>query len=68
MQSETIKTAASLADDLLPGAKAIAEYTGFTERQVYHQHETGALPVKKMGRLLIGSKTVLRRFFVGEAA
>jgi hypothetical protein len=73
MQSETIKTGDSLAGDLLVGAAAIAEYTGFSERQIYHQVETGSLPVKRMGRLLIGSRTALRRFFstfpeIGTAA
>jgi hypothetical protein len=41
-----------------------------TERQVWHHAEHANLPVKKMGRLLVGSKSVLRRHFVdaGEPA
>jgi hypothetical protein len=60
----------SLSPDLLHGAKAIGEFLGLSERQVWHHAENHNLPVKKMGRLLIGSKTVLRRHFAeaGEAS
>lgn len=56
--------------DLLHGAKAIGDYLGLTERQVWHHAEHNNLPVKKMGRLLVGSKNVLRRHFAeaGEPA
>lgn len=56
--------------DLLHGAKAIGKFLGLTERQVWHHAEHNNLPVKKMGRLLVGSKTVLRRHFAeaGEAS
>jgi hypothetical protein len=37
-----------LADDLIYGASAIAEYTGLTERQVYHQQV--ALGLIRLGR------------------
>jgi hypothetical protein len=36
-----------LADDLLYGAPAIAEYTGLRERQVYHQQK--AVGLKRLG-------------------
>jgi hypothetical protein len=59
----------SLADDLLHGAKEIGDFLGITERQARHQIDHGNIPVSRMGRLIIGSKTVLRRRFVpGEAA
>jgi hypothetical protein len=51
-----------LADDLLKSAEEIAEYTGLTVRQVYHQSENlglrrlGAMPhwLRKLRQLLIG--------------
>lgn len=41
-----------LADDLLVGAAAAAAYCGLTQRVIYHLTETGALPVKRIGRRL----------------
>jgi hypothetical protein len=48
----------SLRDDLLVGAKAIADFTGRTERQVYHQRPK--LPIFDIGRLLAARKSELR--------
>jgi hypothetical protein len=50
----------SLADDILPGADAIAAYTGFGVRAIYHMLETGSLPGRKLKGTWIGSKRVLR--------
>jgi hypothetical protein len=55
-----------LADDLLHGAEEIAEYTGLTARQIYHQQKN--LGLVHLGALLIGSKTKLRKLLTGEAA
>ena len=55
-----------LADDLLVGAEAIADFTGLEVRQVYHQ--AANLGLKKLGRLLTGSKKNLKRVLTGEAA
>jgi predicted DNA-binding transcriptional regulator AlpA len=41
-----------LCDDLLAGAAAAAAYCGLSQRVIYHLTETGALPVKKIGRRL----------------
>jgi hypothetical protein len=39
----------NLADDLLRGVKAISEYSGLTEREIYHLASKGKLPLFKMG-------------------
>ena len=52
-----------LARDLLHGAAEIAEFLGLTERQARHQIDRGTIPVIRMGRLIIGSKTALRKRF-----
>jgi hypothetical protein len=49
----------SLADDLLRGACAIAEFTGFDERQVYHLHERKKLPTFKIGATICARKSEL---------
>jgi hypothetical protein len=59
----------SLADDLLHGAEAIAGFLGIGERQARWQIDQGNIPVTRMGRLIVGSKKVLReRFIPGKAA
>jgi hypothetical protein len=69
MKKTKQKDDATLADDLLVGAKAIAAYLGLNERQVFHQAANGGLPaVQRMGKLLIASKQRLRRYYQGEAA
>jgi hypothetical protein len=39
----------SLSDDLLQGIRAIAEFTGFPERQVFYLAEKQRLPLFKIG-------------------
>ena len=39
----------NLSDDLLDGADAIARFTGWSRRRVFHLLETGQLPGFKMG-------------------
>lgn len=51
--------AGELADDLLAGAAAAAAYCGLTQRVIYHLTETGALPVKRIGRRLYYRKSEL---------
>jgi hypothetical protein len=53
-----------LADDLLHGAKEIADYLGVDERQARWQIDHGSIPVTRMGRLIVSSKSALRRRFV----
>ena len=57
---------APLAADLLHGACEIAAYLGISERETYYAIEAGHIPVKRMGRLIVASKSVLRRAFVPE--
>jgi hypothetical protein len=55
-----------LADDLLFGAQAIADYTGLDPRQVYHQQKN--LGLGHLGAVLTGSKKKLKKLLAGEAA
>jgi hypothetical protein len=52
-----------LADDLLLGVEAIAKYIGLDKRQADWQIRRGTIPVTRMGRLIVGSKSALRRRF-----
>ena len=49
--------------DLLWGARAIGQFLGIDDRQVWYQADRGLLPVKKQGRLLTASKAALREHF-----
>ena len=57
---------APLATDLLFGAANIADYLGMNKRTAYYQIANGQIPTVRMGRLLVASKTALRRHVVGE--
>jgi hypothetical protein len=49
-------------DDLLEGVEAIAAFTGWSKRRVYHLAEKGKLPLFKVGdRTWYGRKSTLRR-------
>jgi hypothetical protein len=61
--SDYSKSDAPLSDDLLFGAAAIAAFIGRSERAVRHQLDRGTIPHKRMGRLLVGSKSTLRKHF-----
>jgi hypothetical protein len=51
-----------LADDLLRGVKANAEFSGLTEREIYHLAPQGKLPLFKFGdRIWCGRKSTWRR-------
>ena len=56
-----------LAADLLHGAREIAAFLGISERRAFHQIEQGNIPTVKMGRLIVASKSALRRRFVPES-
>jgi hypothetical protein len=58
---EAAKPADRLADDLLDGGAEIAEFLGCNTREVYHLHKTGRLPIGRLGRKLIASRSGLRR-------
>jgi hypothetical protein len=50
-----------LADDLLVGAPAIAEELGVNVHAVYYIFKKGRLPIGKLGKNLIASRSKLRR-------
>ena len=50
-----------LADDLLIGADAIAEELGVDRAQVYYFVRKKKLPIGRLGRSLIASRSKLRR-------
>jgi hypothetical protein len=50
-----------LADDLLIGAEAIAHELGVDVHTVYYFHRKKKLPIGKLGKNLIASRTKLRR-------
>ena len=58
----------TLAEDLIKGAKAAADHTGLTEKQIYHLVEKGSLPVIRRGtRVLYFRKSQLDAAFTAEA-
>lgn len=59
-----------LADDLIRGANAAAEYLGpaFNRNAVYHLTRTGHLPVIRKGSSLFYRKTDLDRAFTTSPA
>jgi hypothetical protein len=59
--NEAAKQADRLADDLLDGGAEIAAFLGCNTREVYHLHKTGRLPIGRLGRKLIASRSQLRR-------
>jgi hypothetical protein len=53
----------NLADDLLRGVRANAEFSGLTEREIYHLAPQGKLPLFKLGdRIWCGRKSTWRRY------
>jgi len=57
-----------LANDLLKGAKAVADETGgmISQRQVYHLVERGMLPVIRKGRTMYFRRSELEAAFRAE--
>ena len=51
----------SLAEDLLDGVAAYAEFLGWPTRRCYYMLERGQLPGGKSGNRWLGSKQVVRR-------
>ncbi|MGE3875949.1 MAG: hypothetical protein AB7F74_23590 [Parvibaculaceae bacterium] len=59
----------SLADDLIEGATAIAEFIwgrGAQAKRVYRIVETGRLPVSRIGGRLHARRSVLREWIAGQ--
>jgi excisionase family DNA binding protein len=61
MDKEAAKQSEALAADLLNGGAEIAEFLGCNTREVYHLVKTGRLPIGRLGRKLIASRSQLRR-------
>jgi hypothetical protein len=59
--TEEIQKPERLADDLLVGAAAIAQELGISQDAVYYIHRKKRLPVGKLGKNLIASRSKLRR-------
>lgn len=57
-----------LADDLLAGASAAAEYVGVKPRIIYSLVEAKRLPTVRMGKRLYFRKSELDRAFSSQAA
>lgn len=57
-----------IADDILEGAEAAADFTGFKTRRIYHLVRTGQIPFSNAGSKLIFRKSELQRRFSGESA
>lgn len=58
---DTAKPTDRLADDLLSGAAEIAEFLGTNTREIYWLAKTKRLPIGRLGRKLIASRSQLRR-------
>lgn len=54
-------SATNFKDDLLTGAGPISEYLGWPVRRVYYFADKKALPITRMGHLLIARKSELRK-------
>jgi hypothetical protein len=62
-------TSDSLADDMLRGADAIAEFLygdGGQRRKVYHLAETSRLPIFRLGSVLHARRSILIRWIAEQ--
>lgn len=57
----------TISDDVLFGAKAIADETGFKVRQVYRLAEIRALPTFKVGGTIAARRSELHKAMTAEA-
>ncbi len=60
----TTKPDDRIAEDLLDGAGAYADFLGLPVRRVYELLERGLLPGGKLGHKWIGSKSRVRRRYL----
>jgi predicted DNA-binding transcriptional regulator AlpA len=65
--TETVEMMQMLSTDLIQGAKGAAEFSGLSERAIYHMADTGQLPVIRKGRRLYFRKSELERAFSSAA-
>lgn len=57
-----------LAEDILRGAAAIAEFMGSPRRVIYHQASKGNLPTFRMGDIVCARKSTLRAWIAAQEA
>jgi hypothetical protein len=57
---------ASMADDVLIGTRAIADFIGIDERKCFHWLANGYIPASKTGNLWTATRSQLRRHFDGK--
>jgi hypothetical protein len=55
-----------LSDDLLTGAREIADYCGLSVRRIRHLADRHQLPVFRRGQLLHARKHKLDEYFAGD--
>jgi hypothetical protein len=53
-----------LSDDLMIGVKPIAEFTGQSERRIFHMLASGQLPGFKLGNKWAARKSTLQQHIV----
>jgi hypothetical protein len=63
-----LKPTTTLADDLLIGARAIADELGIPVRKAFNLLEGKHLPANKVGAQWVSTRSRLARFFQGEAS
>jgi hypothetical protein len=61
-------SADELANDLLEGAEAIADFLGKDVRQIYHLVGRKQLPAFKIGAVIHARRSTLKHFFAAREA
>ncbi len=64
METNQAKQVMSIAEDMLKGADAIADFIGITSRRVYYLADRNELPVFRMGKTLCARRSTLLRHIV----
>lgn len=62
----TINDNNPLAADILQGADAIAAWTGFKRRTIYHSVAAGHLPTFRMGDIICARKSTLTKWIEAQ--
>lgn len=56
----------TLAADLLKGADAIAAFSGFDRRTIYHFASNGGIPVFRVGSMICARKSKIMAWVEGQ--
>lgn len=62
------QTPTSIADDLLTGARPIAEFLGWPLRRVYYAAEKHYLPIGRLGAILVARRSELSKAISGATS